>query len=392
VVRFVVEADGGSRGNPGLAGSGAVVIDADTGEVIAEVARFIGIATNNVAEYKALIAGLEVCRQIDPEAKVDVRMDSKLVIEQMSGRWQIKHADMKILAAEARDLAVGRVHSFKWIPREQNTLADAIANRAMDEMVDSTDFFDGQVQAQVELLAPMAAVAEFNMELPSSVRAPGGTTERLTTLILVRHGRTSLTEAKKISGSGGANPPLSAAGRDDAARVALAISQIGKSGQWAHLKAPTVIISSPILRAVETASVIGGPLHISPSVNEDLAEISFGVWDGLTNDEARVAYPQEFEEWRGSWQVGPPGGESLSDFDQRVMAAKDRILNAHAGETVIVVSHVMPTRGIIRSAFEAGISAYWRPQIAPCSMSIVRFWGSDAAEILAVNATSHLAG
>ena len=137
MVKYIIEADGGSRGNPGLAGSGAVVISAASGEIVAEVSRYIGVATNNVAEYTALIAGLEVCLEIDPEAKVDVRMDSKLVIEQMSGRWQIKHADMKVLAARARELSVGRVRTFKWIPREQNSLADALANRAMDDMADN---------------------------------------------------------------------------------------------------------------------------------------------------------------------------------------------------------------------------------------------------------------
>ena len=388
LAKFIIEADGGSRGNPGIAGSGAVVIDAATGELVAEVARYIGVATNNVAEYTALIAGLEVCKSLDSQATVDVRMDSKLVIEQMSGRWQIKHADMRVLAAQARELAIGRVDSFTWIPREQNSLADALANRAMDDMVDSTILFrDGNAESS----APMASVAEFNRELPSSVRAPGGVTSKLTTLILVRHGRTAMTETKKISGRGGENPPLSEAGRSDAAKAARAIGEIGVSGPWAYLKRPSAIVCSPILRAVETATIIGAPLSLSPITIDELAEISFGDWDGLTNDEARAANAQAFEEWRGSWQVSPPGGESLSDFDQRVMLAKANILKQHTGETVVVVSHVMPTRGFIRSAFDAGISAYWRPQISPCSISVIRFWGDESAEILAVNATSHLA-
>jgi len=74
-----------------------------------------------------------------------------------------------------------------------------------------------------------------------------------------------------------------------------------------------------------------------------------------------------------------------------VAAARQRIFANHAGETVVVVSHVMPTRAFIRAAFEAGISAYWRPQISPCSISIVRFWADQTAEVLAINATSHLA-
>ena len=97
---FVLTADGGSRGNPGHAGYGAVVHENNV--VIAELYDYIGTATNNVAEYNGLLAGLVAIHQMDPEAKVDVRMDSKLVVEQMSGRWQIKHPDMRTLAQEAR--------------------------------------------------------------------------------------------------------------------------------------------------------------------------------------------------------------------------------------------------------------------------------------------------
>ena len=394
LTEFIVEADGGSRGNPGPAGSGAVVIDAATGSVVVEIARFIGVATNNVAEYTALIAALEACAQLDSAARITVRMDSKLVIEQMSGHWQIKHVDMRDLAAQARALAVGRVQTYQWIPREINTRADALANKAMDERADSIRFIsvEAEGEATVESAAtPMAAVAEFNAELPSSVRAPGGVTELLTTVILVRHGRTALTESKRISGRGGENPALSAAGRDDAARVAKAVDQIGKSGPWAHIKAPSAIICSPVLRAHETANIIGSSIGVVAKTDDDLSEISFGAWDGLTNEEARNAYPELFEQWRGSWQVSPPGGEALIDFDLRIAAARDRIFENHAGETVVVVSHVMPTRGFIRAAFEAGISAYWRPQISPCSISIVRFWGNETAEVLAINATAHLA-
>ncbi|MGW4225416.1 bifunctional RNase H/acid phosphatase [Streptomyces bauhiniae] len=129
---FVVEADGGSRGNPGPAGYGAAVSDAATGETLAEAAEFIGVATNNVAEYRGLLAGLRAAHALDPEARVAVRMDSKLVVEQMSGRWKIKHPDMKPLAMEARAVfPPGRV-TYEWIPRERNKHADRLANEAMD--------------------------------------------------------------------------------------------------------------------------------------------------------------------------------------------------------------------------------------------------------------------
>lgn len=130
--RLIIEADGGSRGNPGEAGSGAIVMDAATGELLAEIGLYVGVASNNVAEYKAMIAGVTKALAIDPDAELHVRMDSKLVVEQMSGRWKIKHPDMAELAATARSLLTGTPVRFEWIPREQNSRADALANRAMD--------------------------------------------------------------------------------------------------------------------------------------------------------------------------------------------------------------------------------------------------------------------
>ncbi|WP_037658827.1 reverse transcriptase-like protein, partial [Streptomyces aurantiacus] len=129
---FIVEADGGSRGNPGPAGYGAVVIDAESGETLAEAAEYIGVATNNVAEYKGLVAGLKAAHALDPAAQVHVRMDSKLVVEQMSGRWKIKHPGMKPLAAEAARVFPASQVTYEWIPREQNKHADRLANEAMD--------------------------------------------------------------------------------------------------------------------------------------------------------------------------------------------------------------------------------------------------------------------
>ncbi|MGW5406362.1 reverse transcriptase-like protein, partial [Streptomyces spiralis] len=129
---FVVEADGGSRGNPGPAGYGAVVRDAATGQALSEAAEYLGVVTNNVAEYRGLLAGLRAARALDPEATVHVRMDSKLVVEQMTGRWRIKHPDLKPLAAEAARVFPPERVTYEWIPRERNKHADRLANEAMD--------------------------------------------------------------------------------------------------------------------------------------------------------------------------------------------------------------------------------------------------------------------
>ncbi|WP_434994172.1 reverse transcriptase-like protein [Arthrobacter sp. Ld5] len=139
-VRLVVEADGGSRGNPGHAGYGALVRDPDTGRILVEKAAYIGKASNNVAEYSGLVSGLELAREINPQAAVHVKMDSKLVVEQMSGRWQIKHADMRVLAARARKVLDPRRVTYEWIPRERNKDADRLSNEAMDAGMAGVDW------------------------------------------------------------------------------------------------------------------------------------------------------------------------------------------------------------------------------------------------------------
>ena len=131
VRRLIVEADGGSRGNPGPAAYGALVRDAESGKVLATEGLPIGVATNNVAEYRGLVAGLEMARALDAEAAVEVRMDSKLVIEQMAGRWKIKHPDMKPLALAASRVRPAEV-TWTWVPRELNKAADALVNMALD--------------------------------------------------------------------------------------------------------------------------------------------------------------------------------------------------------------------------------------------------------------------
>ena len=132
--KLVVEADGGSRGNPGPAGYGALVRDPQTGEILAERCDSLGTTTNNVAEYSGLVAGLRAAADLAPGADVEVRMDSKLVVEQMSGRWKIKHPALLPLASRASAAArrLGRV-TYEWVPRAHNAHADRLANQAMDE-------------------------------------------------------------------------------------------------------------------------------------------------------------------------------------------------------------------------------------------------------------------
>src|SRR5436190_11122489 len=210
--RLIIEADGGSRGNPGPAGYGAVVRDAETGEVLRSEARSLGTATNNVAEYEGLLAGLRAARDIDAHADVEVRMDSKLVVEQMSGNWKVKHEGLRPLASEAASLvrSLGTVR-FGWIPREQNRDADRLANEAMDDAAAGREWTPRE---------PAASLAPTN-RLPGWMAAPGPPT----TTVLLRHGQTPLSAAKPFSGRGEA--ALTEVGTAQAAAAAQRLARKG---------------------------------------------------------------------------------------------------------------------------------------------------------------------
>ena len=129
---LIIEADGGARGNPGPAAYGTVVRDGQTGNVLAERAGYLGETTNNVAEYTGLLVGLELCASLG-DVRVDVRMDSKLVVEQMTGGWKIKHENMRQMATKVRAAINPALVRYMWIPREQNKAADALVNESLDQ-------------------------------------------------------------------------------------------------------------------------------------------------------------------------------------------------------------------------------------------------------------------
>ena len=131
-MKLIIEADGGSRGNPGPAAYGCLVKDAQTNEVLFKEGKTLGITTNNVAEYSGLVAALVAAHEIDPNAQIEVRMDSKLVVEQMSGNWKIKHENMKGLVEKARNAFSQSQVKYVWVPREDNLEADTLLNIALD--------------------------------------------------------------------------------------------------------------------------------------------------------------------------------------------------------------------------------------------------------------------
>ncbi|WP_420824682.1 bifunctional RNase H/acid phosphatase [Streptomyces spiramenti] len=355
--RLVVEADGGSRGNPGPAGYGAVVMDAASGDVLAETAEFIGRATNNVAEYRGLIAGLLAARTVDPAASVRVRMDSKLVVEQMSGRWKIKHPDMRPLAAEAGGVFPGGTVSYEWIPRSRNGHADRLANEAMDAGGRGESWRPSE---------PPGAAAEPEPEPEAAPVVPavgwGGDPGTATTFVLLRHGETELTPQKRFSGSG-ADPGLSAAGRRQAAAAAAHLADRGTV---------RAVVTSPAARCRETAEAVANALGVDARVEADFREADFGDWEGLTFDEVRERHPEDLAAWLRSPEARPTGGcESFTAVARRVAVARDRAMARFAGRTVLVVSHVTPIKSLVRLALGAPPEAVFRMELSAASLSAV---------------------
>ena len=131
---WVLYSDGASRGNPGPASIGAVLYRWEEGEQLIEVgtvSETIGVTTNNVAEYRAVVAGLEMASTHEPDL-LWVRADSQLLIRQLEGKWRVKHPNLQDLYRQARALLARIPHRLEHVPREDNTVADALANLALD--------------------------------------------------------------------------------------------------------------------------------------------------------------------------------------------------------------------------------------------------------------------
>ncbi|MCV7385272.1 bifunctional RNase H/acid phosphatase [Mycolicibacter longobardus] len=365
-MKVIIEADGGSRGNPGPAGYGMVVWSADHTEVLAEVKEAIGVATNNVAEYRGLVAGLTEAARLGA-AEVAVFMDSKLVVEQMAGRWKVKHPDLIPLHTQARELASKFDHvRYTWIPREKNSHADRLANEAMD------------AAAGIEKPARKNRDKAQN---PSAPKAPGwtGATGTATRLLLLRHGQTELSVHRRYSGRG--NPPLTDIGRRQADAAADYLAQRGGI---------SAIISSPLQRCRDTAGAAAKLLGLDATVDEDLTETDFGAWEGLTFAEAAERDPELHRRWLKDTSTEPPGGESFDAVQQRVLRARDRIIAEHSGTTVLVVSHVTPIKTMLRLALDAGPAILYRLHLDLASLSIAEFFGDGPASVRLVNQTAYL--
>jgi len=375
--RLVVEADGGSRGNPGNAGYGAVVLDGVSGEVIAERAESVGIASNNVAEYAGLLAGLSAARTIDPGAEVTVRLDSKLLVEQMTGRWKIKAHDLRRLALEARDVAAelsaaGGSVTYTWIPRAENSAADALANSAMDgQSVSWTRTPVPEVVTQAGVVADSGVVTDLT---PPDVGAP-------TRILLVRHGVTDLTVAGRLDGRGGPDPSLNAEGRRQAAAAAAGVRGFIGDGT-------ARVFTSSLQRAMETGGAIADELGVAASIDADWDEQNFGDWDDQSIGYLMASHPQELRRFRKDPHYSRPGGEAHADLEARVLAAFQRAVAA--GGTVVVASHRKPIITVLAHVLGIPHERIWRLATAPASLTLVDVWADGGTSVAFVNDTSHL--
>jgi broad specificity phosphatase PhoE/ribonuclease HI len=388
--RFIVEADGGSRGNPGPAGYGALVRDVETGIVLAERSESIGTATNNVAEYNGLIAGLRAAAEIDPRADIEVRMDSKLVVEQMSGRWKVKHPDMKPLALTAAEAArtFPRV-SYTWVPREKNKDADRLANEAMDaaagrprtqgsqgSRLDPKPARDPQPILDSRPALDSRPVPDSK---PASGTGWGPAKGQPTITLLLRHGQTPLSTERRFAGIG------------DIELTETGVRQAKLAGERLAARGGVdVILTSPLRRAQQTTAEVAAAIGAEVVADDDLRETDFGAWEGLTFAEAQQRWPDEVTAWLADPEVAPPGGESFAAVGIRVRRAQARLLDRYAGDTVLVVSHVTPIKTLLTEALLAPPAAMYRIHLDVGALNEIHWFSDGPAVVRSLNDTGHL--
>ncbi|MBM9466961.1 bifunctional RNase H/acid phosphatase [Nakamurella leprariae] len=395
--QVTVFADGGSRGNPGPAGYGAVVFagnvtdpatDAARGTVLAERAAAIGRATNNVAEYSGLIAGLEAAAELDARL-VAVRMDSKLVVEQMSGRWQIKHPDMKPLARRAAELIRGFDGvTFEWVPRARNRHADRLANEAMDAAAEGLTWqppardtaSDEDTEDDGGLFGTAVAREAVGAPTPQDPAAAAAGPEAATQVVVVRHGETVLGAQGRFAGR--TDVELTDRGRRQADELAARLDRLR----------PTVVLTSPLQRCRDTAAAIATRTGAPVVEHDGLLDGTLGDWTGCTPTEIGRGWAKEFSRWRRDPAAAPPGGESFVQIRQRVRPVLDEVVRRYRGGTVVLVTHAAVTKMLLVQALDAPDAMAYRFRVDTASVSGFGVEADGSTLVWALNETGHLLG
>jgi broad specificity phosphatase PhoE len=201
----------------------------------------------------------------------------------------------------------------------------------------------------------------------------------MTHIILVRHGQTASNAQDRIRGQ--VDIPLDETGLSQARATAARVA-----ADW-H---PTAVFSSPLRRAVQTAQAIATALHLEVEVVADLIDMNFGIWQGLLYTEVRRNWPELSTRWMTApHTVSFPGGESLSEVQQRALPALQAIIERHSGQDVVVVGHTVLNRVLLCAVLGLDNSAHWRIGQDTCAVNAIE-WRPDGYYVLSLNDTCHL--
>ena len=199
-----------------------------------------------------------------------------------------------------------------------------------------------------------------------------------TVTALLRHGQTPMSVQKRYAGR--TDAPLTEVGVQQAAAAAKRLASAGLG----------VIVTSPLLRTVQTAQAVAAVTGAAVVTDDGFRETDFGAWEGLTFAEVRERWPAEISAWLADPDVAPPGGESFTDVSARVTAALDRVLAARAGQTVLIVSHVTPIKMLVAAALLAPPAALYRMHLDVGALCEIDWYADGPAVLRSFNDTSHL--
>ncbi len=207
------------------------------------------------------------------------------------------------------------------------------------------------------------------------------------TVVLVRHGQTTMTVSRGYSGSSEPGPPLDEHGRAQAAAAAALVERIGRD-LWGDIPFPAEVVASPMVRTQETAAVVAARLGLPVRTDAAFQEADFGRWQGLTSEQIEERWPGQLEPWHTDGRVRPPGGESIEDVGVRLRAGLDALRAGGGDRTVVVVSHAVAIRAALGVTMGADPGTWSRLRVAPASVSIVRLFADGRDEIAVAGAPS----
>jgi broad specificity phosphatase PhoE len=227
---------------------------------------------------------------------------------------------------------------------------------------------------------------------PGRAARPSGAAVRFdsaepVTVVLVRHGTTTLTLSHGYSGSSVPGPPLNDQGRAQADAAAVLVDRVGRD-LWGDIPYPSELVASPMVRTQQTADVVAARLGLAVRTVPEFREADFGVWEGLTAEQIEERWPGRLRPWHLEADVRPPGGESITDVGVRIRGALGVLLAGGVDRTVVVISHAVSIRAALGIAMGAQPSSWSQLRVAPASLSIVRLFEDGRSEVAVAGAPS----